>query len=131
MGDRGMEELVGEHFGRVPFYTIVDTDTESVKVVSNTSEHMGGRGYPPELLARAGVEVMLCRGLGRRAIMMFEEMGIEVFVGVDGTIRDAVDQWKGGRLQMATDENACRQHAFRQHDHGEHHHHHHGHRDRS
>ena len=131
MGDRGMEELVGEHFGRVPFYTIVDTDTESVKVVPNTSEHMGGRGYPPELLARAGVEVMLCRGLGRRAIMMFEEMGIEVFVGVDGTIRDAVDQWKGGRLQMATDENACRQHAFRQHDHGEHHHHHHGHRDRS
>lgn len=123
LGDRGLEELVGEHFGRVPFYTIVDTETESVTVVPNTSEHMGGRGYPPELLSQAGVDIMLCRGLGRRAVMMFEEMGIQVFVGVDGTISNAVDQWREGRLEMATDENACSQHAFRQHDHGEHHHH--------
>ena len=37
MGDRGMEETVGGHFGRVPTYTLVDTDSvipeESIKSV--------------------------------------------------------------------------------------------------
>ncbi len=124
MGNRGMKEHVGEHFGRVPTYTVVDTETGSVEVVPNTSHHMGGRGYPTELLHQAGVEVMLCGGLGRRAIMMFEEMGIHVFVGAQGTVEDTLALWREGRLQEATDENACRQHAFRQHDHGEHGHHH-------
>ncbi len=124
MGNNGLDERVGEHFGRVPTYTIVDTETDKVETISNTSEHMGGMGYPPELMVKAGVNVMVCGGLGRRAVSMFEEMGIRVFVGANGTVRDAVQMYQSGSLQEATDENACKQHAFRQHDHGEHDHHH-------
>ena len=121
MGDKGLEDAVGEHFGRVPFYTIVNTETNEVKVLRNTSEHMGGQGYPPEIMAKAGVDVMLCGGLGQRAIMMFENMGIMVYVGAYGKIKDAIDMWKNDNLQAATDENACRQHAFRKHDHNQSH----------
>jgi predicted Fe-Mo cluster-binding NifX family protein len=128
MGHRGLAEQLGEHFGRVPTYTVVDIETNEVQVLDNTSEHMGGTGYPPEIMAKAGVNVMVCGGLGRRAIMMFEEMGIRVYVGARGTVQDAISQWQSGMLEEATDENACQQHAFRSHDHGEHHHHHHGHR---
>ncbi len=124
MGNNGLDERVGEHFGRVPTYTIVDTETDKVETISNTSEHTGGTGYPPELMVRAGVNVMVCGGLGRRAVAMFEEMGIRVFVGASGTVRNAVQQYQSGALEEATDENACRQHAFRRQDHGEHHHHH-------
>jgi predicted Fe-Mo cluster-binding NifX family protein len=113
MGDKGLEEQVGEHFGRVPNYTLFDTDTNEVEVIENTSEHMGGRGYPPDLLAQHGVNVMICGGLGRRAISMFEEYGIVVFVGASGKVKDAIKLWQSGQLQRATDENACAQHAFR------------------
>lgn len=118
MGDKGLEDVVGEHFGRVPFYTVVDTETDEIEVLRNTSEHMGGHGYPPEIMAKAGVDVMLCGGLGHRAIMMFEDMGIMVYVGAYGKIKDAIDMWENSKLQAATDENACQQHAFRKHDHG-------------
>lgn len=124
MGNNGLDERVGEHFGRVPTYTIVDTETDKVETIPNTSEHMGGTGYPPEIMVKAGVNVMVCGGLGRRAVSMFEELGIRVFVGANGTVRDAVQQYQSGALEEATDENACRQHAFRQQDHGEHDHHH-------
>ena len=119
MGDKGLEDVVGEHFGRVPFYTIVDNETNEVQVLRNTSEHMGGRGYPPEIMARAGVDVMICAGLGHRARMMFEGMGIMVYVGARGMVRDAIDRWENNGLMAATDENECRQHAFRKHDHGQ------------
>jgi len=124
MGKNGLNEQVGEHFGRVPTYTIVDTKTNDVSIIDNTSEHMGGMGYPPEIIAQTGAEVLLCGGLGRRAVGMFEELGIRVYVGATGTVKDAVQSWRNGKLEEATDENACRQHAFRQEGHGHHHHDH-------
>ena len=119
MGDNGLDDMVGEHFGRVPFYTVVDSETKEVEVLPNTSEHAGGRGYPPEIMAQAGVDVMICGGLGHRARMMFENLGIMVYVGASGTVSDAFDMWEKGRLQPVTDENVCRQHAYRKHDHGQ------------
>jgi len=113
MGENGLDNLVGEHFGRVPTYTIVDLDTNNVKVIPNTSHHMGGQVDPPEIMAREGVNVMICQGLGRRAITMFEEFGIEVYIGASGTVKDAIEAFKQGTLQKASEGDACEQHAFR------------------
>lgn len=122
MGDRGLDDVVGEHFGRVPTYTIVDLETNEVKVIPNTSEHMGGVGYPPELMAREGVNILLCRGLGQRAISMFVETDIDVYIGASGTVKDAITAYQQGRLQKAGIGDACGRHAFRD----QHHHEHHG-----
>jgi len=119
LGEKGLDNVVGEHFGRVPTYTIVDLETNTVKVISNTSEHMGGRGYPPEIMAKEGVNVMACRGLGRRAIMMFEELGIDVYIGASGTVKDVIEAFKQDKLQKAGTGDACGQHAFRDQHHHE------------
>lgn len=110
MGNRGWDEEVSAHFGRAPTFTIVDTETGQVEVLINKSEHAGGIGKPPEHLASVGVHVMLCSGLGHRAIRMFEEYGIEVYVGAKGTVKEAIEMWKNNQLSMATDENACKEH---------------------
>ncbi|MDD4307423.1 MAG: NifB/NifX family molybdenum-iron cluster-binding protein [Thermoplasmata archaeon] len=128
MGGRGMDEAVGEHFGRVPTYTIVDNETGKVQVIQNNTTHMGGSGYAPDLISGHGANIMLCGGLGRKAIQMFEEKGIMVYVGATGTVADAIGLWKAGKLQPATNETACQQHAFRGEGHGDGHgegHHHH------
>ena len=121
MGENGLDNAVGEHFGRVPTYTIVDLDTNEVKVIPNTSEHMGGQGQPPEIMARKGVNITVCRGLGRHASTMFDELGIDVYIGASGTVRDAIDAFKQNRLQKASMDDACGQHAFRDQHHHEHH----------
>ena len=113
MGKRGLDDGVGEHFGRVPTYTIVDLENDEVKVIPNVSHHMGGQGDPPEIMAKEGVNVMICQGLGRRAISMFEGFGITVYIGAIGTVRDAVAAFKQDKLQKATMDDACEAHAFR------------------
>ncbi|MCK4613205.1 MAG: NifB/NifX family molybdenum-iron cluster-binding protein [Thermoplasmata archaeon] len=125
MGNRGLDEQMGYHFGRVPYYTIVDTDTDEVKVVPNTSAHMGGQGYPAEILANLDIHTMIVGGLGRRAIQLFEQNGVMVYVGASGTVREALTAFRNNRLEAATDENACRQHAFHGEGIGEGHEHHH------
>ncbi|WP_406656490.1 NifB/NifX family molybdenum-iron cluster-binding protein [Methanolobus sp. ZRKC2] len=114
MGQGGTDDVVGQHFGKVPVYTVYDTDTEEVSIIANTSEHNGGSGLPPELMSEAGVNVMLCGGLGRKAVTMFEQFGIDVFVGASGKVTDAIDAWKSGKLSKATQDNSCAGH---DHDH--------------
>ena len=111
--ERGLDDTVGEHFGRVPTYTIVDLESEDVKVIPNTSNHMGGTKNPPEVLVEHGVNVMICQGLGRRAITMFNDFGIDVYIGASGTVKDAIDAYKNGQLRKASETDACGQHAFR------------------
>lgn len=113
IGNKGMDDVVGEHFGRVPTYTVVDLDKNEVKIIPNTSHHMGGHGDPPEIMLKEGVNVMICQGLGRRAINMFEGFGIDVYIGAYGTVKDAVDAFKQGKLQKAGESDGCGKHAFR------------------
>lgn len=121
----GLEAQVGYHFGRVPLYTIFDDKTKNVEIVENTSSHMGGTKLPAELLREHNIDVMLCGGLGRRAIHLFEQFGIEVYVGAQGIVKDAIEQFNQKQLRMATDKDACQEHKFRGEKHGEHHNHHH------
>jgi predicted Fe-Mo cluster-binding NifX family protein len=114
-GQKGFDDTVGEHFGRVPTYTIIDMDKNEVRVISNTSEHGGGQGYPPELMKREGVDIMVCQGLGRRAISLFKQMGIDVYIGARGSVRDALEAYKQGLLQKASETDACDRHEFRNH----------------
>lgn len=112
MGDRGKDEKVSSHFGRAPAFVVYDDETDEMKTVSNTSEHMGGSGKPPELMAEEGVDVMLTSNLGRRAVDMFDRIGIKVYCGASGTVGDAIEQWKNGELEEASKAEAC--------DHGHH-----------
>lgn len=124
MGKKGLNEMVGEHFGRVPAYTIIDTETEAVSILPNTSEHLGGRGYPAQILSQHGVDAMICSGIGRRAISMFNEKGIKVYVGASGTVGETLESFKRGELTECDEDGACTQHAFRGKGGGMGHHHH-------
>lgn len=109
-GDLGLDEQLAAHFGWAATFTMVDTDTDEVRVIKNHSSHMGGTRLPPEILAEEGAEVMVVGGLGSKAVRMFEHFGIEVFVGGSGKVRDVIEEWKMGRLIRAAEDNACQEH---------------------
>ena len=118
IGNKGLDEQIGQHFGRVPTYTIIDTDTDNVTVIPNDSEHMGGVGLPAEILAKKEIDILICSGLGRRAIMLFDQYRIQVFIGAHGTVKNAYNLWKNNQLQAVNSvDDACKEHAFRSHDH--------------
>jgi predicted Fe-Mo cluster-binding NifX family protein len=110
IGTRGLDEEIGSHFGKVPTYTIVDTDTSEVQVIENASEHRGGVGLPPDLIAGAGADVMLVSNAGMRAIQRLQELGVEVYTGARGTVRTAMHALQNGDLKLATAESACKEH---------------------
>jgi predicted Fe-Mo cluster-binding NifX family protein len=107
----GMDAIVGQHFGSSPAYTLYDTESGTVQSVPNASRHMGGQGYPPEILHGLGVNVLVCKGLGIKALDMFSSMGIEVLIGAGETVRDTIALWKEGKLCQASRNSACQGHS--------------------
>lgn len=110
MGKDGMDDAICQHFGRAPTFTLIDLDNGDIKVLQNVSEHMGGTGLPTEAILSEGVKVMIVGGLGPKAVTLFNQAGVEVFVGAAGTVRDAVDDWKAEMLIRADLDNACKDH---------------------
>ena len=121
----GLEDQVGYHFGRVINYTIFDDTSNQVEIIENTSSHRGGTKLPAELLRDHNVDVMICGGIGRRAIQLFEQYGVEIYIGAQGIVKDVIEQFKQNKLQMATNKDACQQHKYRKDDHNHDHEHHH------
>jgi len=107
MGEKGLKEKIGAHFGRCPTFTIYDLETEEIEVISNNSKHKGGKGNPPELLAEKDIDCMICKNLGRKAVSLFEDLGIEVYDGAEGTVQEAVESWKNDSLDETSISDAC------------------------
>ena len=107
MGAKGMDEMISQHFGRSQTFTIYNTEQNEVYVIENMGKHRGGSMNPPELLAEEEIDVMLCSNLGRKAIDLFEDLGIEVYCGAGNTVKEALEAWHNDELKAASLSDGC------------------------
>ena len=109
--DGGLEATIAEHFGRAPMYTIIDTETKEVSVVENQGEHFGGQHAAPVSLNNRGINVLICKGLGRKAINLFNELCIGVFITQKAIVKEAYESYNKGELVQATETDGCAGHS--------------------
>jgi predicted Fe-Mo cluster-binding NifX family protein len=98
---RGLDSVVSPHFGRCAYYVVVDLEgreVQKVGAVENPYYVHHQPGQVPGFIERQGADVMLAGGMGRRAIALFQQCGIEAVTGASGTVRHALEQYLGGEL---------------------------------
>ena len=109
-GKKGLEDNIAEHFGRCNTYTFLDEKGKVIEIIGNISEHMGGIELPPELMKQHGADVLLCRGLGPRALNLCEQLKIDVYVYQAETVKEIFDLWKNRKLKKAGFNDICEEH---------------------
>ena len=100
----GLDSVVSPHFGRCPHFVLVDLDDHDVRDVREVDNPYFGHHQPgqvPALINSLGANVMLTGGMGGRAIMFFDQFGIEGVTGAYGTVRQSVERYLGGQLKGA------------------------------
>lgn len=105
---KGLEDNVAEHFGRCRTYTFLDEKGKVIRVIDNTSEHMGGIGTPPELMKKHNADILLCRGIGFKALELCRQFSIKVYTSKEESVKKIFDLWKENKLKKAGSEDACR-----------------------
>lgn len=128
MDDRGMEAVTSDHFGSAPFFTLVDTETGECETIANRDSRAHGTCQPLEFLGPSSVDVMLCKGLGRRAFARLQSAGVDVYVTREGNVKSSVEAFQEDRLQAMNERQACggRHGGHHGGHHGGSHHGHHG-----
>jgi len=113
----GLESVVSPHFGRCPHFVLVELDDHEVRDVREVDNPYYSRHQPgqvPAFINSLGANVMLTGGMGGRAIMFFQQFGIEGVTGAYGTVRQSVENYLGGQLKGAA---PCRE--SEEHGHGD------------
>jgi predicted Fe-Mo cluster-binding NifX family protein len=101
---QGLDSVVSPHFGRCPHYILVDVEGHNVTGIQEVDSPFYGHHQPgqvPGFIHSLGADVMLAGGMGGRAIMFFQEYGIEGVTGAYGTVRQSVERYLGGELKGA------------------------------
>lgn len=113
----GLDSVVSPHFGRCPFFVLVDLAGHEVSAVREVDNPYYGNHQPgqvPGLIASLGANVMLSGGMGGRAIMSFEQYGIDAATGAYGTVRQSLEKYLRGQIKGAA---PCKE--SEEHGHGE------------
>ena len=109
--NEGKSAVVYDHFGSAPYFTIVDTEKDSVEIINNANQHHAhGMCQPMNALSGKEIDVVVTGGMGARAVQGLNEGGIKVYRAIPGTVKDIVGQFIKGELDEITVNNACGQH---------------------
>lgn len=120
----GLDAPVAGHFGRCPFFTLIDLEgeqTQAVQVVANPFFPVHEPGQVPAFVHSQGANVMLTGGMGARAVAFFEQYGIRPVTGAAGAVRQALECFQAGELSgwAPCSESVAHGHGDHGHDHGD------------
>ena len=102
----GLEANLAQHFGRAPYYTVVDLDNNNqivgVRTEVNKGEHVGGSGHPHEHLLALKPNIFVVQGMGPGCLSSLQDTGITVLKATGTTVKEITEQFKEGKLNALT-----------------------------
>ena len=99
-----------QHFGKTENFKIFEVENGAIisseVVGSNGAGHSALAGF----LADAGVDVVICGGIGGGAQEALSEAGIKVCAGVSGDVNEAAESYVNGTLECTSEGNCDHHH---------------------
>ena len=99
---------VEPRFGRAPWFLLVDPETMAFEVVENAQSldlPQGAGIQAAQNVARHKPAAVLTGNCGPKAFKALQAAGIQVVVGVKGSIEEAVQAYARGDYEAASDAN--------------------------
>ena len=97
--EKGIDAHLSEHFGRTPYFAVIDLDENGQIIkqstVSSSGEHFcQGLGF----LLNLKPDIMIAHGMGQRVIQNFQNARIAILGTSAHIVKDAIQQYTKGEL---------------------------------
>lgn len=99
-----LDASVDQRFGRCPCFVVVDPGSEKFEVLDNQAAMMsGGAGIQAaQMVVNSGVAAVITGNLGPNAADILAAAGVKTYLGISGTVRQVLQQFKAGQLREAS-----------------------------
>jgi len=98
---------VAEHFGRAPYFAVVDLDDNgtaiAMNVHPNTGEHSGGRGHAHDNVLQHNPKAVIVKGMGPRGILSFQSNNVAVLRANRILVQDIINAYCQNELEELTE----------------------------
>lgn len=105
--EKGMDALLSGHFGRAPFFAVIDINEKGevvgLKTIPNVSEHFGGTGHPPHRILQLNPDAVITYGMGPRGLSIFQNARVAVLRATANTVKEVVDAYNKDELEEITE----------------------------
>ncbi len=99
--EASVESQVDQRFGRARYLIVIDTETGDTEIHDNEVNLNAAQGagiQTAQNVARLAVEAVLTGHAGPNAFRALSAAGVRVYTGVKGTVEQAVEEFKAGKL---------------------------------
>jgi predicted Fe-Mo cluster-binding NifX family protein len=102
-----LNSQVEQRFGRAAYFVIVDTETMDFTVIGNENiASAGGAGISSaKTIIDTGAQAVLTGNCGPNAERTLNAAGVKLYTSVNGTVSEAVELFKAGKLTETTEPN--------------------------
>jgi predicted Fe-Mo cluster-binding NifX family protein len=115
--DKQLESREYDHFGRAPYFAMIDTESDALEIVPNTDDHQDHHeDHHLQLLKAHNIEAVICSGIGRRAVAALANAGIGLLTPPERTLGDVIETIRAGKGRPLSAKDAC---GGGRHQHGE------------
>lgn len=98
----GLDSAVDQRFGRARYFIVADAETGAFSAVENEQNLNAAQGagiQAAQTVVNQGVQGVLTGHCGPKAFRVLSAAGISIYVGVQGTVQEALEKLKAGELQ--------------------------------
>lgn len=95
-----LDSSVSPQFGRTPYFCLYDLESNSVRFIRNdATQSQGGAGVKAaDMILNMGVEILIAQHVGEKALHIFNQSGIEIYVSESNHIMLDIESYKSGKL---------------------------------
>ena len=100
-----LESQVDPRFGRAKYFALADTDSGECSFhdnIQNLNAPQGAGIQAAQAVVNLGAQAAMTGHVGPKAFITLQAANIPVYTGVFGTVSEAIDQFKSGRLAPTT-----------------------------
>lgn len=99
-----LNSQVDPRFGRARYFILADTESGAFTAhdnVQNLNAPQGAGIQAAQTVSRLAAEAVLTGHVGPKAFTVLKAANIAIYPGASGTVREAIDAFKSGKLQVA------------------------------
>jgi predicted Fe-Mo cluster-binding NifX family protein len=100
---------IDPRFGRCQYFIIIEPETMEFEALENSGAMAGGGAgiSTAQTIASKGIEAVLTGNCGPNAYQVLSAAGIKVVTGVSGKVRQAIQDYKSGKLKASSQPNVA------------------------